>query len=165
MHECKYIALWHDPWIRQRNGDFGGFGVLIRKFRKAVYSKANPRSEEYMQALCGELIPDAKWLSVKDSDWEEQVKHADVIYLVYPDAIGLWFGAVERQVNKSRKAWADVQVLNGRRRRFRLNFSSSYRLKMRRFLEHTMLVELLFLPVFVGLTPMFLLVDLVKRRT
>jgi hypothetical protein len=84
--------------------------------------------------------------------------------LLYPDAIGLGFGPLERKVVRTRKGGAEVRALNGRRRDFLLDSSTLVALRLRRLIERSMLTELLFIPVFLCLTPLLLLVDWAKGR-
>jgi len=77
-------------------------------------------------SLCG-LVPG------EQADGTERVSDADKIVLLYPDAIGLGFGAVKQSVARHKRGWASAEVLNGQRR----------------LLEWSMLPELLFLPAWV----------------
>jgi hypothetical protein len=118
-----------------------------------------------MHAVLAEHCPDAELVSTsEDSSWSDRVAQADKVVLLYPDAIGLGFSAVERVVYKRKKVWAGVSVLNGRRRSFRLNAISRLSLRIRRSLEWTMLFELLFLPVFLVATPLMWVIDLARGR-
>ena len=94
---------------------------IAGRFRRALFSNANPRTEEYMLALCGERWPDVRVVRVDDADWLDAVGGADIVVLLYPDAIGQGFAAVEREVLRRKKRWAEVRVLNGRRRDFLLS--------------------------------------------
>ena len=60
---------------------------------------------------------------------------------------------------------ATVDVINGRRRVFRLDRSTRVGLRLRRLLERSMLAEFLFMPVFVVVTPVLWVVDAVRGRT
>jgi hypothetical protein len=158
------VALFYSPWPA------GGLErpphhKPLELYRYAVWYKANPRPVDYMRALQQECLPDAEWIDAGDqADWSERVSDADKIFLLYSDAIGLGFGAVERSVAQHKRRWANVEVLNGRRRTFRLNSATRVGLRLRRLLEWSMLPELLFLPVFVIVTPLLLAIDAVRRR-
>lgn len=134
-------------------------------YRYAVWYKANPRRADYMRALAGELAPEAEWLDCReDAGWEAKAAEADHIILAYPDAIGLGLGRFERTVRRVKKSWTGIEVLNGRRRRFRLNGATRLGLKARRALEWSMAGELLFLPVFVVVTPVLWAIDRARGR-
>ena len=60
--------------------------------------------------------------------------------------------------------WAAVEVLHGRRREYRLNSATRLGLRLRRLLEWTMLPELLFVPVFIVVTPLLWTIDAVRGR-
>lgn len=160
----RIVALFHSPWPA------GGLERPPRtrplaQFRYAVWYKANPRSADYMRALLRERLPQAEWVSTAEhSDWRDRISGADVVILLYPDAIGLGFASIERTVLADNRAWADVEVLNGRRRQFRLNGTTSLGLRLRRVLEWSLLPELLFLPVFMAATPVLWAIDAMRGR-
>lgn len=160
----RLVALYHNPWpqagMERPRGR--GLGAL---YRYAVWYKANPRSAEYMRDLLAERLPEALWVSTgADADWRERIAAADQVVLLYPDAIGLGFAAVERVVLARKRPWAGIAVLNGRRRKFLLNGGTRLALRLRRLLEWTMLPEMLFLPVFVAVTPVLWALDRVRGR-
>lgn len=158
------IALYHNPWPGHLDRPRDRHPVHL--YRYAIWYKANPRSEEYLRALLGERFPDAKWLSVDEqSEWREHIGEADEIVLLYPDSIGLGFAALERKIRKSKKTWAGVTVLNGRRRQFRLTGATQLGLRMRRLLEWTMLPEMVFLLAFLVITPILWALDLARGRS
>ena len=126
----------------------------LQQYRYAVWYKANPRSAAYMRALQQEHFPDAQWVDTQEQpDWASKISRADSIVLLYPDSIGLGFGAVERSVFARKPGPATVDVVNGRRRSFRLDPSTRAGLRLRRILECSMLAEFLFVPVFIVVTP------------
>lgn len=139
---------------------------LLDLYRYALWYKANPRTADYMRSLVLDRFPDAEWLETREhSDWTNRLCHADTVILLYPDSIGLGFGAVERSVFAHKRDWAAVVVLNGRRRKFRLNGATRFGLRLRRMLERSMLVELALLPVFVVVTPLLWAIDAARGRT
>jgi hypothetical protein len=160
----RIVALFHSPWPA------GGLERPVRsepwsQYRYAVWYKANPRSAEYMRVLQQERLPDAEWVETGEhSDWIERLSRADMIVLLYPDSIGLGFGRIERSVLEHKLDWTDVVVLNGRRREFRLNKATRFGLRLRRLLEWSMLPEILFLSVFVVVTPLLWAIDAVRGR-
>lgn len=161
----RVVALYHNPWPG------AGLERPQRRspqalYRYAVWYKSNPRRAEYMRALLAEQFPEAVWISTAEHhDWTERIAEASTVVLLYPDAIGLGFGSIERSVMAHKRAWAGVTVLNGRRRKFLLNGATRRGLRLRRFLEWTMLPELLFLPVFVASTPLLWAADFIRGRT
>jgi hypothetical protein len=160
----RIVALFHSPWPAAglarptRNKP-------LQQYRYAVWYKANPRTAIYMRALQQECFSDAEWVDTREhSDWIDRLSRADKIVLLYPDSIGLGFGPVERSVLAHKLDWATVEVLNGRRRQFRLNDATRFGLRLRRLLEWSMLLELLFLPVFIVVTPLLWAIDAVRGR-
>jgi hypothetical protein len=138
----------------------------LAQYRYAVWYKANPRSADYMRALQQERFPEADVVEARaEKDWRGRIAQADTIVLLYPDAIGLGFGAIERSVLSHKAKSATVEILNGRRRQFRLTGRTLWALRLRRFLEWTMLPELVFIPVFIVVTPVLWTIDAVRGRT
>lgn len=161
----RTVALFHSPWPADglarppRSKPFA-------QYRYAVWYKANPRDAGYMHALQQTQLPGAEWVdAVASKDWIERVSNADKIVLLYPDAIGLGFSAIERAVFAHKKGLATVGILNGRRRQFSLTAATRAWLRLRRVLERTMLLELLSIPVFIVVTPLLWTIDAVRGRT
>jgi hypothetical protein len=140
-------------------------GGLLKRYRKALRHKANPRTEAYMHALLAETFPGASFVNVAAGpDWHEAARQADVIVLLYPDATGIGFSAVERQASCLMSPWAERRVLNGRRRDFLLNGPTRWSLRLRRWLEISMLGEFAFLGLFLVVTPGLLAIDWARGR-
>lgn len=160
----RVVALYHNPWPQsplERPRTWNPIAL----YRYAVWYKANPRSLNYMRDLLSDRLPEAAWVTTADPGWTARIAGADEVVLLYPDAIGLGFMPIERIVMRYKRSWAGVTVLNGRRRKFLLNNATRRALRLRRLLEWTMLPELVFLPVFMVVTPLFWLADLLRGRT
>jgi len=128
--------------------------TLRRLYRRALLARAKPRSREYMLELFAEGFPDG---AVEQDVPAESV---DEIVLLYPDAIGLGFGSIERRL----PAGVPVQVVNGRRRSFSFDTRTRRALVLRRALERSMAGEALALAVAALLTPVLILVDAARGR-
>jgi hypothetical protein len=153
------VALFLDPWegLAEASPSLRRPRLL---WRKAMWFKANPRSLAYMRALLAEHFPDATLLDVRaEPDWERALGSGPVV-LLYPDAIGIGFGAIERRL----LGRVPVTVLNGRRRNFALDRATRRRLRLRRFLERTMLLEGVFGLGLLIATPFLLGFDLARGR-
>jgi hypothetical protein len=158
------VAVFHNPWPAQ------GLSRPSRRelgaqYRYAVWYKANPRSADYMRALLLRRFPDAEWIETTDPNWTGKLSRADTVLLLYPDSIGLGFAPVERAVLAHKRDFANVAVLNGRGRDFRLNAAARLGLRLRRVLEWTMLPEMAVLPVFIVATPLLWAFDAMRGRT
>jgi hypothetical protein len=161
----RTVAVFYSPWPAD--------GVKrpprsrpLAQYRYAVWYKANPRSAGYMRTLQQERFPDAEWVEVgAGRDWLNRVSQAHTLVLLYPDAIGLRFGAIERLILSRKTKSATVEILNGRRRQFKLTSLTRWGLRLRRFLEWTMLPEMVFIPVFIVVTPVLWTIDAVRGRT
>jgi len=158
----KIVGLYADPWAGLAAAQIS-FGHPLRLWRKAVWFKANPRSAAYMRERLAERWPDAAFIDAGAGPWATSLAGADTIVLLYPDAIGLGFGGIERQV-RALAPRATLKVLNGRRRCFDLDAGTRRALALRRFLERSMLVELLLGTALLLATPFLHAADLVAGR-
>lgn len=110
---------------------------LPQKLHNVVCIRANPRSKEYMINLLQEQFPEAELIDLRHPRSSGQV------VLLYPDAIGLGWGKIEKRV---RNQTQELTVLNGRKRVFPLTVSVHRKLLLHRFLEITFLPEILLTP-------------------
>lgn len=156
------IALFHDPWK-------GAGGPVPRSrpwrlWRKAIWFRANPRDIDYMRALLADEFPGARFLDTDAvPDWPGAAAEADEIVFVYPDSIGLGFFALEDRAMRAAPA-ARLMALNGRRRQFPLDVASLQSLRLRRFLEWTMILEFGFGAAILAATPFLIAFDFVRGR-
>jgi hypothetical protein len=133
------------------------------RYRRAVVWKANPRTPEYMRARFAEAAPGGR-IVAPGAGMADALREADEVLLMYPDAIGLGWRAIERDVVRRAAPGADVAVLNGRGRRFALDARTRRALGLRRAMEWTMLLELVAAPLIVGLAPALWAVDAIRGR-
>jgi hypothetical protein len=159
----RTVALYLDAWADAE----GGAATLRRPlllWRKAMWFKANPRPASYMRALLAEHWPDARIVDARlESNWAGALAGADRVVLLYPDATGIGFGRIERQVFRvaSRSA---IVALNGRRRVFPMDAAARRRLVLRRALERSMLIECVLGTMLLALTPLLWAFDLARGR-
>ncbi len=159
--ERKVVGVFHNPW----QSEYDPRRSLAELYRRAVWLKANPRNEDYMRALFAERYPRGHFVNADaGGDWRREVRAADTVVLLYPDATGLHFSPLERAVFREKKTWATVRVLSGRRRDFVLSGQARRRLRLRRFLERAMLGEALAVVAFAAATPFFVAGDLLRGR-
>lgn len=157
----KVLGIFHNPW----QSEYDPRRSLAELYRRAVWLKANPRDEGYMKALFAERYPQGVFVNADAGpDWRRELPSADTVVLLYPDSTGLHFSRLESVVGRDKKTWATVRVLNGRRRDFVLSAQVRRRLRLRRFLERSMLGEALATAAFAAATPFFLIGDLLKGR-
>ena len=160
----RVVGLFSLPWRE-------GFIISspprnpLTMYHWAVWYKANPRSEDYMQQLFAEHYPGGAYINIdQESKWQKAVLKADEVILLYPDAIGLGFARVEREVKRLLQPWAGLRALNGRRRSFRVNAITLLGLRLRRFLERSMLGEVLATLAFLLVTPLLAVKDWARGR-
>jgi hypothetical protein len=140
-------------------GEDYGVGSLPRRtvrrtYRRTLLERSDPRPPQYMRELFAERFPGGTVVS------DVPQRDADEIVLLYPDAIGLGFAAIERRLPRG----IPVRALNGRRREFALDRPTRRALRTRRALERSLVGEAIALTLFAALTPALLLSDLVRRR-
>ena len=159
--EKKVVGIFHNPW----RTDYEPRRSLAELYRRAVWLKANPRTEDYMRARFAERYSHGVFINADvEEDWLRELRSADTVVLLYPDAIGLHFAPFEAAIWRHKKEWATVRALNGRHRDFVLSRPARRQLRQRRFMERTMLGEALATVAFVTVTPFFVLSDLVRGR-
>lgn len=159
------LGLYYDMWGDGETGPPARSRNPRHLYRRAVWFKSNPRSASAMKQLFHETWPGGHFVDVsKTKGWRREAVDCDIVVLLYPDAIGLGFGTIERQVLRNRARNSRARVLNGRKRDFLLTPSVRRGLRWRRMLERTMAGELLFALVFLAATPLMLSFDLVRGR-
>jgi hypothetical protein len=157
----RTVGLLHYPWGEDYGVERARPRSARRLYRRALAYKANPRDHRYMEALFREHHPDGELVDAADAGWREAVRGADVV-LLFPDANGLGFGLLERELGSL--GGPTPAVLNGRRRRFALNPRTVAALRLRRALERSMVVDALLLAALALATPALLITDLLRGR-
>lgn len=133
-------------------------------WRRHLIANAAARDRTYMTGLFTSHFPHGALIELEEGRIQpDAAAIADNIILLFPDAIGMDFGDIERNV-AARWPSGRVFVLNGRRRFFKLDAPMRRKLALRRFLEATRLPELVFFAVFLVATPMLLLIDALRRH-
>jgi hypothetical protein len=160
------IGLFFSPWdpqlkspsaVRSRNP--------LTMYRRAFWFKANPRDERYMKDLFTGYFREGVFINIdRDPFWHDNLGEADTVVLLYPDAIGQGFYPLETKVQRRKKRRAAIRALNGRRREFLLNRATLYSLRVRRIMERWMLGEVAALILFAFITPVLVVIDLLKGR-
>ena len=159
--ELKVVGIFYNPW----RSEYEPHKSLAELYRRAVWLKANPRSRSYMKELFLERYPQGRFINIDEQrGWTEYVSGADTVVMLYPDSIGIGFSPIESAVKKHKKTWAVVRALNGRRREFLLRRQTTRQLRLRRFLERSMLGEAVAVIAFLAITPLFVVSDLVRGR-
>ncbi|HPA45993.1 MAG TPA: hypothetical protein PK395_09540 [bacterium] len=151
----------------KRNHSF--FFRKLAAIENLLELRRNPRSQEYMIDLVrgtyGECPPDQLFVienprHLPEIHWDT----VEEIVLLWPDANGTSWTPLERKILHLKSELTKVVVLNGRRRWFVLNRMTWYGFRLRRLLEKTFICELGFLAVFLCVSPVLVLTDLLRRR-
>lgn len=126
---------------------------LRRGYRRVLLEKSNPRSPQYMARLFAARFPDGRVV-------ESAVEATGDVVLLYPDAIGLGWERIERELGSA----TSIRVLNGRGREFSLDRRARRALKVRRLLERSFVVEAALLAAGIVATPFLVAADAVRGR-
>lgn len=109
------------------------------KLWRVVTSRANPRTPEQMVAYFNEVFTQGVYVG---ENVPGDINPEDRIVLLYRDAIGLGYAALELKLSFK----GQIEVLTGRRRHFRLTYGHWFLLLVKRFLELSFLVEIILTP-------------------
>src|SRR5262245_25962066 len=135
---------------------------LFALWRRHLVANASVRDRAYIEALFKSHFPNGVLVEATDGRVPgDALDRMDTIVLLFPDPIGMDFGAIERAVI-SRWPVKRLLALNGRRRLFRLDTRMRRRLGLRRFLASWRIPEFVFLLVFALTTPLLLLYDAIR---
>lgn len=155
------VGIFHNPW----RAAYRPKESTLELYRRAVWLKANPRSEHYMKELFLERYAQGRFVNADaDPTWRNALDSADTVVLLYPDATGLYFRRIETVIERHKNTWATVRVLNGRRRDFVWSARVRRALRWRRFLERAMVGEMLAIGLFLATTPFLVVSDVTRRR-
>lgn len=155
------VGVLHYPWGEDYGISSASRRTPRRIYRRSVAFKANPRNAQYMHSLFRERHDGAVVRTDVDG-WRDAVRTADRVVLLYPDATGLGFRPLERELRDLSRG--DLSALNGRRREFGLDPKTLTALRVRRVLERSMIPEALALLALIFVTPVLLVIDLVRGR-
>lgn len=157
------IGIYCDPWAEIRT-KANSFRNPLALWRKAVWYKANPRTVDDMRRRLAAICPAAQFIDTQaDPHWRDALASAEVVVLVYPDSIGLGYAPLERAARRA-ATHASFSVVNGRSRHLHFDGRARFALRTRRFLEWTMLPELVAGAVILLATPILLAVDAARGR-
>lgn len=160
------LGLFWSPWDR-RELDDSGDATLTGRYWRHMRQSSDPRSEAWMSRAFEVRYPMGRFRVIDPatvSSDEFALMGDTVIVLLYPDAIGLGFGPLERRLRASLPMGATVHVLNGRRRSFALDGATCRALMLRRAIKRLLLGEMVFSLVFVAMTPILLVADWMRGR-
>ncbi|MGN7614058.1 hypothetical protein ACQZV8_18465 [Magnetococcales bacterium HHB-1] len=160
MASIPSLGLFH-PWPEPDFSHETRLGArILRKIKYFFWYRANPRDRAYMEALFCDHFPQGEFVDVSQTpSWTQLIQRTDHIVLLYPDAIGHPFSAIEKTIQKKKKPSTGVEILNGRKRLFLWNRSTRWALKWRRMLEYTPIFEIIALIIFIVITPFLWLWD------
>jgi hypothetical protein len=166
FHDGKvYPSL--ERWSRKRPDS--AIARVILKLANHVQFGRTVRSKEYMVDVAHEFFPEFRvgaMLTVGEdgvlprSAWQG----ISQVVLLWPDANGMGWGTIERDVLRQVPAGVRIIAVNGRRRTFTLNRRLLAGLRWKRFLEKSLALEIAFTTAFIFITPALMLSDFVRRR-
>jgi hypothetical protein len=136
----RFVAAMRDHFANPRNVEYQlemADAIVSRSQFDAVMILADARlelSQDVSQTPAGREIAHQR---LKSGHLDIQ-RHFDTIVLVYPDAVGLTWGGLERSASKIAST---VIIANGRRRLLTWDRQIARSLGLRRFLSNTRLME------------------------
>jgi hypothetical protein len=142
----------------------GSIRTLFTKLGGYHEYRGNPRALAYMKELVGRHIGNIDLAPAHDLSVLSQISTVQQIVLLWPDANGLAWFDIERQVFKRKQSGNDVYVLNGRGRLFELSKQQWRVFRLKRFLEKSFLLEIGVLALFLVTAPMLALWDGISER-
>lgn len=159
------LCINHSPPDYPERLQRGLLGYLFSRLSLYLRRRRNPRSMEYMEALCTEQFG-TDYTIVAASDISViAIGEVDEIVLLWPDGNGYGWAAIERTVFSKMDAKAKLTVLNGRRRSFNFNKKLRVQYLLRRFAERFWIAEIFSTALFILVTPLLLLWDFAKGRS
>ena len=131
----------------------------VKRLTFATTFKSNPRSREYMENLFSQRFPQGEL--VEKLQFRSIPRNATVV-LTYQDSIGLGWTLTELRLRIRMRT--KLIVLNGRGRLFELTFRNQLRLVLKRFLEKSMIPEVLFTVLLLPILPFVAAVDWMRGK-
>jgi hypothetical protein len=138
--------------------------MLLTKLGGYHEYRGNPRPLAYMKELVDRHIGNIDLVPGHDLSMLSHVSAAQQIVLLWPDANGMGWFEIERQVFKRKQAGSPVYVLNGRRRVFELSKQQWRVWRVKRFLEKSFLLETGVLALFIVTAPVLALWDAIRKE-
>jgi hypothetical protein len=159
-HDSAYPNALRSAWLPT---------AAVASLERHLQHPRNARSETYMRELVtaaygdvpesaivrvtpGHRLPSIPWESVSE------------VVLLWPDGNGLGWGRLEREVFRRKRPSTRITVLNGRRRSFVLNRGQWRTIRVRRFIEKSLVTEAAFTVVFAVTSPFLLAWDMARGR-
>jgi len=145
---------------------FGVGKAIVRKLESHVSYRRNARSWQYMESLAREndsAFDSAKVYSgenLSTLDW----KALDRVILLWPDASGMGWSPVEREVFRRMDPNTTLMVFNGRRRSFSLTKKQWTTWRFRRFVDKWFIGDTAALAFLLITTPFLVLADKIRGK-
>lgn len=135
--------------------------LLFTKLSGFHEYRGSPRPLPYMKDLIYNRIGNIDSACLMETSIVSQIDVSKFkqIVLLWPDANGMGWFNIERQIFKRKQADTQVYVLNGRRRLFELPRKQWRSFRVKRFLEKTFLLEVGVLLLFIVTAPILALWD------
>lgn len=151
------LCIYYDYW-KNKN--------LKNIYNKGVHFKSNPKNLDYLKMILKNKINDFEIVTIKNESGLNTIDFDkyDEIVLLYPDSIGLGWRNVENLLFKKTDEMKNICMINGRGRTIIFNKVNLFSLRVRRFLEKTLLAEIIFTLFFVVFTPVLLIRDLFNGK-
>lgn len=159
------LCISHFPPDYPERLQQGRLGFFFNRLALYLNRRRNPRTLEYMEALCSEQFGKDYTIAAAPDVSSKAIRAADEIVLLWPDGNGYGWAATEKKVFNRMKPTAKVTVLNGRKRSFSFNKKLRAHYFLRRFVERFWIGEIVSTALFIVITPFLLLWDMAKGRS
>lgn len=136
---------------------------LLARLSRAFYTRRGARSTEYMRELSRQTLGEScVTVEANEPAFNERLRTASEVVLLWPDAIGSGWWPVERTIFRAKYPDARVFALNGRRRRYELNARTLAGFRVRRVLERLWLGEIAMTAIVMVALPFLVVWDLAR---
>lgn len=137
----RFIAAMRDHFANPRDVDYQ-LAIADTIVARSAFRDVTIVADERLAASGGLATPEGREVSIGHLDrrYLDSQSNFETVVLVYPDALGLTWGGLERLAAKRSR---NLVIANGRRRVFTWDRRMARSLAVRRFLSNTRLIELI----------------------
>lgn len=160
------IAIYFDAFIPSSKKSFGLLNKIIGLLHKVSLVRSTPRNFEYMRNLVKNKISENIIIyTLKTLKDIPDIQKAEEIVLLWSDPIGRrGWRFIEKHLLKIKNKNQKIFVLNGRQRYFEYTANAARQINLRRFIDKFLVGEIAFSLIFMILSPLFLFIDILRKR-
>jgi len=166
--EPRNLGVFYDPPSYPWLGSLGIAGGLVSRLNGYLNAQRAPRSLDYMRSAMAAIWPeyqDVQVLAAPADLTALNLNSTHNLVLLWPDANGMGWAAMERQVRRCAPPECKVVILNGRKRTFDFGSAIHQKLRRRRVFEKSLLMNVLFGVLFLVSAPFLWIYDLARGKS